>query len=151
MRFGLPMIVLIAGASPALAANVNLNANLVNSCVLSVGTNGVMTASSTGIQIGSENNGGSAAALSLVAIGSSPTVTFGVPSLSISPNGWSGSPTVAIRYTSTAGANQGYTSSQTTRTSGPLSETFTVHGKVDNADGFASGNYTLTTVVTCSQ
>lgn len=151
MRLALPAIMLASCATPALAANVNLNANLVNSCVLSVGTNGVMTAASSGTQIGSENSGGSAAGLTLVAIGSSPTVTFGAPSLSISPNGWSGSPTEAIRYTSTGGANQAYTSSQTTRTGGPLAETFTVHGKVDNASGFAAGNYTLTTVVTCSQ
>lgn len=151
MRYFIPALLLCSCASPSPAANVNLNASLANSCSLSIGSNGAMTPSASGTQIGSENSGGLAAGLTLVAIGAAPTVTFGAPSLSISPSGWSGSPTSSIRYTSTGGANQDYTSSQTTRSGGPLSESFTIHGKVDNTSGFAAGNYTLTTVVTCSQ
>ena len=137
--------------APAQAANVNLQANLVNSCVLSINSNGTMTANTAGTQIGSENPSGSAASLGLVAIGSLPTVTFAAPSLSASPAGWTASHTDSIRYTSNRGANQAYTSSQSSVTSGGLTETFTVHGKVDSAAGFDAGNYTLTTVVTCSQ
>ena len=59
-------------SAPLAAANVNLSATLVNSCVLSVGSSGTMTASSAGTQIGSENSGGSAASMTMVAIGSLP-------------------------------------------------------------------------------
>lgn len=138
-------------AAPAAAANVNLQASLVNSCVLSINSNGTMTANAAGTQIGSENGGGSAASLGLVAIGTLPTVTFAAPSLSASPAGWTASHTDAIRYTSNRGASQGYTASQSSVTAGGLTETFTVHGKIDSTAGFDAGNYTLTTVVTCSQ
>lgn len=137
-------------SAPVSAANVNLSANLVNSCTLTVGSSGTMTASASGTQIGSENAGGNSASMTMVAIGSLPTVTFAAPTLPTSPAGWNASHTMAIRYTSTGGANQAYTSSQTTSTASGLADTFTVHGKVDSPAGFAAGNYTLTTVVTCS-
>lgn len=152
MRSLLPVVPLLGlAAVPASAANVSLSAALVNSCTLSVPVNGLMTASATGTQIGSENAGGNAATLTLVAVGAQPTLTFAAPSLTASPAGWSASHTDSIRYTSTGGANQSYTSSQSTASSGGLTDTFTVHGKVDSAAGFAAGAYTLTTVVTCSQ
>lgn len=138
-------------AAPAMAANVNLQANLVNSCTLTLSSNGTMTANSGGTQIGSENPSGGAASLGLVAIGSLPTISFAAPSLTTSPSGWSATHTNAIRYTSNRGANQAYTASQSSVTAGGLTETFTVHGKVDSTAGFDAGNYTLTTVVTCSQ
>ncbi len=137
--------------APTGAANVNLQANLVNSCVLSLGSNGALTASAAGTQLGSENAGGSAATLTLVGIGTLPTISFAAPSLTTSPSGWSESHTQAIRYTSTRGANQAYTAAQSSVTAGGLTDTFTIHGKVDSSAGFAAGNYTLTTVVTCSQ
>lgn len=138
-------------ATPATAANVNLSATLANSCILSIGTSGLMTANSAGTQIGSENAGGAPATLTVTAIGLSPNVTFAAPSLSASPAGWSASPTLAIRYTSLDGAAQAYTSGQSSFTITGVSDTFTVHGKVDSAAGFAAGAYTLTTVATCSQ
>ncbi len=152
MRTSILSSCLIAfAAAPVTAANVNLQANLVNSCVLSINSDGTMTANTAGTQIGSENPSGSAATFGLVAIGSLPTVSFAAPSLSASPAGWSETHTDSIRYTSNRGANQAYTSSQSSVTAGGLTETFTVHGKVDSANGFDAGNYTLTTVVTCSQ
>ena len=81
MRHLLTSACLIGLASaPAAAANVNLSANLVNSCVLTIGSSGTRTASTAGTQIGSENAGGSAASMTLVAIGALPTVTFAAPS-----------------------------------------------------------------------
>ena len=142
---------LAAAAAPLPAANVNFGATLANSCVLSIGTSGVMTANSAGTQIGSENAGGTAATLTVTAIGLSPTVTFAAPSLTASPGGWAASPTLAIRYTSLDGANQAYTAASSNFTITGLSDTFTLHGKVDNVGGFAAGTYTLTTVATCSQ
>lgn len=138
-------------AAPAQAADVNLTANLVNSCVLSLGPAGVMTASSGGTQISSQESGGSAASLSIVAIGSAPTMSFSAPSLTSSPAGWSASPTVEISYTSLGGANQAFTSGASTATPGTLTDSFTIHGRVTSAAGFAAGSYNLRTVATCSQ
>lgn len=138
-------------AAPATAANVDFSATLVNSCTLSLGTSGTMTTSTDGLTLGSEQSGGSAATFTLVAIGTSPTVNFAAPSLISSPAGWSASPTLAIRYTSTGGANQAYTSTSSSATLSGLSDSFTVHGRVSSSTGFAAGTYTLRTVVTCSQ
>lgn len=144
-------ITVILGATAANAADVNLSANLVNSCVLSIGSAGTMTVSSSGTVLSSENSGGSNAALTLVAIGAMPTVNFAAPSLTTSPAGWSASPTVEVKYTSTGGANQGYTSSSSSATLSGLSDSFVIHGRVTSTAGFAAGSYNLRTVVTCSQ
>lgn len=107
MRFKfIALSLLSAVAIPASAADVNLQADLVNSCVLSIGSNGTMTANTAGTQIGSENAGGGAASLGLVAIGTLPSINFAAPSLSTSPAGWTASHTDSIRYTSNRGANQ---------------------------------------------
>jgi len=137
--------------APAAAADVTLSALLINSCVLSIGSSGVMTASSDGQILGSEQSGGSAATLGVVVIGILPTITFATPTLTTSPAGWSASPTIAVRYTSTGGANQAYTSSSSSATLTSLIDTFTVHGRVNSSTGFAAGNYTLRTVATCQQ
>ena len=138
-------------AVPARAADVNLTANLVNSCILSLGTTGVMTAAASGTQISSENSGGAAATLSIVSIGSVPTINFSAPTLTASPAGWSASPTIEIRYSSLGGANQAYTSSASSASLVALTDSFTIHGRVTSATGFAAGGYTLRTVATCSQ
>ena len=143
-------LIAIVFAQPAAAADVTLGANLVSSCTLALATPGVMTASASGTVLGSEQPGGSAATLTLVALGTLPTVSFSAPSLTASPGGWSASHTDEMRYTSTRGANQAYTSSSSSFSETGLTDTFTVHGRVTSADGFAAGNYTLTTVVTCS-
>ena len=55
---------LAALSAPAVATDVNLAATLVNSCVLTLNSVGVMTPASSGTVISSEESGGSAAALS---------------------------------------------------------------------------------------
>lgn len=144
-------LIVVAAASPALAADVNLSAVLSDSCVLTLGSGGVMTPASSGTVIGSEQSGGSAAVLTVVAIGAFPTIAFSAPSLTTSPPGWTGSPTNEIRYTSTGGANQAYTALASERTATTLNDTFTIHGRVTNTTGFAAGTYNLRSVATCSQ
>ena len=138
-------------AAPARAANVDLTASLVNSCVLTIGTSGVMTAASSGTQISSENSGGTAATLTVVSIGSAPTISFSAPSLTVSPASWSATPTVEIKYSSLGGANQAYTSGASSTSLAALTDSFTINGRVTSASGFAAGSYTLRTVATCSQ
>lgn len=137
--------------APAEAANVDLSALLVNSCVLTLGTTGVMTAAASGTRISSEESGGTAATLTVIAIGSVPTMSFSAPSLTTSPAGWGGSPVNEIKYTSLGGANQAYTSGSSSATLAALTDSFTIDGRVTNTSGFAAGTYTLRTVATCSQ
>lgn len=151
LRTCLALVLAAPLASPARATDVNLTATLVNSCVLSLGTTGVMTVSSNGTQISSENSGGTAATLGLVAIGSVPTISFSAPSLTSSPAGWGASPTVEVKYTSLGGASQAYTSSGSSAPLAALTDSFTIHGRVTSTTGFAAGSYNLRTVATCSQ
>lgn len=155
MRGAPAFIVMIVGLAafpaPVAAVDVNLGATLVNSCVLTLNSAGVMTPASSGTAISSEESGGSAAALGVVAIGTFPTINFSAPSLTTSPAGWTGTPTNAIRYTSTGGASQTYTSSASSAPLAVLSDSFTIHGRVTSSTGFAAGNYNLRTVATCSQ
>lgn len=137
-------------AQPASATNVTLNAALTSSCTLALSTGGVMTTSGSGTVLGSEQSGGTAASMTLVALGTLPTVTFAAPSLTASPTGWSATSVKEIKYVSTRGANQAYTASSSSFIETGLTDTFTVNGRVTSTEGFAAGNYTLTTVVTCS-
>lgn len=141
---------LLLSASSAGAIDVTLTANLINSCILTISTPGQLTAATDGRSLGSENSGGVPAAFGMVAIGAAPTLRFQAPTLT-SPAGWSGSPTVRIRYTSLGGADQAYTSATTTYSGSALLDTFTVQGRVDNDDGFAGGQYVVHTLVTCQQ
>lgn len=142
--------ILAAGlfAAPAEAVPVTLSGSVTNSCTLTVTTSGTMALSSDGTVLGSAQSGGSAATLSVSAAGSTPTLTFAAPSVA-SGASTSGA-TTEIAYTSLSGANQAYTSSQTSHTAS-LIDTFTVHGRVTRAAGFGSGTYTVTTLVTCAQ
>lgn len=141
---------LLFGAGPAGAIDVTLTANLINSCILTISTPGQLAAATDGRSIGSENSGGGAATFGLVAIGGAPSVQFAAPTLT-SPAGWDGDPTIRIRYTSPGGASQAYTSGTTTYNGNDLLDTFTVHARVDNDDGFAGGQYVVHTLVTCQQ
>lgn len=137
-------------AVPAQGADVSLTANVLNSCVLTINSNGVMTASADGRTLGSENGGGSPSTLNLVATGLRPTVTFGAPALTTRPSEFTADALTQIRYTSSNGANQAYTSGASSAQTALL-DSFTVHGRVTSDAGFAAGNYTLRTVATCSQ
>lgn len=152
MRFHLVLCatVLVAAAFPAQATNVTLSGTLTSSCTLTLNSSGSMTASTSGTVLSSENSGGSPASLGVVAVGTLPAVHFAAPSLTASPAGWSASPTVEIKYTSTNGANAAYSASSSTFVETGLLDSFVVHGRVTNATGFAAGSYTLTTVATCS-
>lgn len=142
---------LLAGvAVPAHAADVTLSATLTSSCTLTLNNSGAMTASSSGTVLSSENSGGTAASLGVVAIGTLPSVHFAAPSLTASPSGWTGSPTVEIKYSSNNGASAAYTASSSSVSETSLLDGFTINGRVTNATGFTAGTYTVTTVVTCS-
>lgn len=147
----LPVVAL--ASFPAHAVPVTMNGLIVPSCVLTVSTGGLLGVSSDGgRQIGSELTGGSAAVLAIVATGAAPTITVGAPTMSLKPAAYAGSPAVSVRYTSTGGANQAYTSSNSSYTStNVLGDTLTINMKAVDNDGFVAGSYQLQTNVTCQQ
>lgn len=132
---------------------VQFDGAVVASCVLSVGTPGVLGVSaSSGTEIGSEQPGGVAAVLSVVATAGAPTIAFSAPTLSVKPGAYSGTPTVSLKYSSPGGANQAYTSSasQYTNTTA-LGDTVTLNAKATDSAGFPAGNYRIQTTATCQQ
>lgn len=140
----------VFATGPASAADLSFTANLTNTCILAVVNQGTLVATTDGKTLSSEASGGVAATMSVVAVGLNPTIKFTAPTLQ-SPAGWTGSPTTAIRYQSTGGANQAYTSAATNAPIGSLIDLFTVNSKVDSATGFISGQYVVRTTVTCQQ
>jgi hypothetical protein len=132
---------------------VPFNGTVVASCVLSVPTSGTLGVNvNSGTEIGSEQPGGQAAVLSIVATGGAPTISFSAPTLSIKPAAYAGTPTVSIRYTSPGGANRSYTSSSSQYTStNVLGDTVTLNAKGEDSAGFAAGSYRIQTTATCSQ
>ena len=145
---------LLAPLAPAQAQTVvQFDGIVVASCVLSISTPGVLGVSAnSGTEIGSELPNGVAAVMSVVATAGTPTIAFTAPELSVSPGTYSGTPTVAMKYTSLGGANQGYTSSGTQYTSNnPLSDTVTLNAKATDSSGFAAGSYRVQTTATCEQ
>lgn len=143
-------ICVAVGANHADAQPVNITGNLLNSCVLSISSNGVLAAAADGTTISSTAPGGQPGTVSLVAIGLTPRVRFTAPALE-TPAGFAGTPITMIRYTSLRGAQQDWTATASMATAGALLDTFSVHGRVENAAGFASGRYNVQTVVTCEQ
>ena len=145
---------LLAPLVPAQAQTiVQFDGVVVESCVLSVSTPGVLGVSAnSGTEIGSELPNGVAAVMSVVATAGTPTISFTAPTLSVKPAAYSGTPTVAMKYTSLGGANQAYTSNASQYTStNPLTDTVTLNAKATDSSGFAAGSYRVQTTATCQQ
>ncbi|MXO50296.1 hypothetical protein GRI42_03145 [Erythrobacter gaetbuli] len=134
-------------AAPIAAEPVAFDASLLATCSLIV-SDGALAPNTDYTSLSSENSGGAAATVTVTALGSDPTLSFGAPTIT-STNDVSGiSP--QIRYTSLDGASQAYTSAQSTSTSSDLADVYTVHAKAEDPGGFAAGDYSIVTVVTCS-
>lgn len=143
---------MIALALPTVAGatTVGFTGTVVNLCVLTVTTPGVLAPASSGTSLSSEETGGANANLTVVATGTQPTITFSAPDLS-GPAASSAGATKQIAFTSAGGANQGYVSNLTSYVLSRLTDTFVVKGRVANPDGFVSGAYLLSSTVTCQQ
>lgn len=147
--FALPL--LLAPAAPGGAAEVRLTGNLLSSCVLSLTTPGQLAAAAADPTVfGSEQAGGLAATMTVVAIGASPTVAFTAPTVD-APGGFSPTAQAQIRYTSLGGSNQAYTSSASSSSTVRLLDTFTINARIVSTEGFQSGTYTVRTMATCEQ
>ena len=148
---GAALLVGAAGGAQAQTA-IQFDGAVVATCIISISTPGALAMNTLGTEIGSEHTGGTGALLSVTATGGAPKLSFTAPSLALKPGGYSGSPTVSIRYSSTGGANQGYTSNASFYTStNALGDTVTLHAKAADSAGYKAGNYRVQTTVTCSQ
>lgn len=137
-------------APPVNAADVTLTGTVLDSCTLNLSSAGLLVLSPDYTQLSSEAVGGAPATLTVASTGAFPTLTFGAPTLSSFPAGWTDTSTKEIRYTALVAPALAYTSNQTSRTLTTNADTFTLHGRVTNSGGFATGTYILRTVVTCS-
>ncbi|MXO91792.1 hypothetical protein [Pontixanthobacter aquaemixtae] len=140
----------VSFSSHAAAQDITMAGTVISSCVLTVPTPGVLVPATDGTRIGTEEGvGGLPATLTVVALGSTPTVNFAAPTVA-GPAGATGL-TSEVAYTSAgSGANQAYTSSPSSASS-DLLDSFTVQGRVSGSNGFPQGLYTMTVTVTCSQ
>ena len=145
-----PIVPLLALAAPAQAADVTLRGSLISSCILTLSTEGRLAASSDPTIVGSEESGGNAALMAVVAVGATPTVTFSAPSVE-APSGAPSGAQAQIRYTSLGGSNQPYTSSSSSSSQVRLLDTFTINARVTSSNGFGAGDYVVHTTTTCSQ
>lgn len=139
------------GAAPTVqAATVSLSGLVVNSCVLTVPTTGLLVADATGTTLRSDaGTGARAASLTIVGVGSAPTLTFASPQAT-SPSGATPD-SVQFSYAAAgSGASRGFAATGATASSN-LIDTFTINGKIDRAAGFPSGTYGMTITVTCGQ
>jgi hypothetical protein len=144
-----PLVALTVPA-PASAADVTLRGSLLSSCLLTLSTEGKLVASSDPTVIGSEESGGNAALLAVVAVGATPTVNFSAPTID-GPAGLDSGAQAQIRYTSLGGSNQSYTSSASSSSQVRLLDTFTINARIVSPNGFAAGNYVVRTTTTCQQ
>lgn len=145
---------LVLPVAPATAQTVvQFDGVVVQSCVLSVSTPGVLGVSAeSGTMLSSELPDGVAAVLSVVATAGTPTILFAAPTMSAQPAAYTGTPVVQIKYSSPGGANQAYTSSSSQYTStNPLTDSVTLNAKATDASGFAAGSYAVRTTATCQQ
>lgn len=134
----------------AQATTVSLSGTVVNSCVLTVPTTGLLVVDAAGTTLRSDTGvGARAATLSVVAAGATPTLTFAVPQ-STAP---SGATPDSVQYSYSAsgsGASRGFAATGSTAASN-LIDSFSINGKVDRAAGFPTGTYGMTVEVTCGQ
>jgi hypothetical protein len=137
-------------ASQASAATVTFTGAVVNTCVINISTPGTLGLAASGTTLSSEETGGLNSVMAIIATGSAPQIQFAAPQLT-GPAGSIAAATHQIAYTSPGGAAQTYTASSSVYTMSRLLDTLTVKAKATNVDGFASGTYTITSVVTCQQ
>lgn len=149
-RKSLIALPLLALAAPANAVEIRLTGTLLSSCILSLATPGQLAISGDAGSFGSENVGGLAATMTVVAIGAVPSVSFTAPAID-APGGFSPTAQAQVRYTSLGGSNQAYTSASSTSSTVRLLDTFTIHGRILSNEGFQSGNYAVRTTATCQQ
>lgn len=136
------------GSPSAQAQTISFSGTVVNLCVLTISTPGLLSVESSGMELATAHTGGVAASLSIVATGTNPTITFSTPTLT-GPS--SSGATTQLSYASPGGASRGYDGSGYVYAMNRLLDTVTINGRASNPSGFRSGVYSITSTATCSQ
>lgn len=129
------------------AETIKFDTTLAAVCTLVV-TDGALAPNTDYTSLSSENLGGSAASITVTALGGNPTLAFAAPTITSSEDVSSVTP--QIKYTSLDGASQDYTSASSTSNSSDLADVYVVNAKAESISGFDAGDYSIATVVTCS-
>jgi hypothetical protein len=142
-----------AGAVPpsAYAINIDFAGTITDSCTLVLNANGLLQPSSDGKSLSSEFVGAQAAALLATVVGSAATVSFGAPSLLVSPVGYLATPVVQSRHSSLLAGTSNWSSTASSVLVGLPGSLFTIDARLTDAAGLPGGIYTVRTVVTCAQ
>lgn len=137
-------------AAPASAATVSFSGVVANLCVLTLTTPGLMGVSADGTLLSSREAGGLKAVMAVVATGTNPQISFTAPQLT-GPGASTAGATTLLGYTSLGGGNHPLSAGASTYTANRLLDTITIDGAALSSSGFVTGNYTLSSTVTCQQ
>lgn len=135
-------------AVPAQAQIINMTGTVINLCVLTISTPGILAVGANGLDLSTTQSGGVAASLTVVATGTNPTITFSTPSLTGTS---SSGATTEVAYSSSGGASRSMGSGGYVYAMNRLLDTITINGRANNPNGFRSGIYTISSTATCSQ
>jgi hypothetical protein len=147
------LLAALGGVFPrtALAVDVTFTGLVADTCTISLATPGVMTLSSDGTILGTDQGGlGVPATVTVVSIGSNH-LSLSPPTLESYPAGYSpGSETVEISYSGLA-SHPLFSALQLDLDIGLLAlANLFVDLRITNPAGFSQGSYTAQTVLTCS-
>lgn len=139
----------------AVALDVDFDGTVATVCSLSLNSNGTLALSGDGTELGSEVSGGSAAGVLVLSIGANSVDVDAPNRITADPSGYNAaSEVIEVKYSGAGGlsaVSQDYTSSNTSfAVSNIALSLLTLHNRIVNTNGFAAGNYTTRTVVTCS-
>ncbi len=153
MRAIFTIVAIGTAVSPAAAIDVNFSGTVVSTCSLLAKTDGLLGLSLDGDVLSSQGVGGLPGTVTILSIGGND-IAVGAPQLVSSPPGYeAGSGTLEVSYFGLSGlslVSQGYTTAPTTFNAGSIAASvLTVHNRITNPDGFAAGNYSTRTTVTC--
>lgn len=139
-----------AALSPAAAATVSFSGSVINLCVLTISTPGLLGLAASGTTLSSEETGGVNSVLVVAATGSNPSINFTAPALT-GPAGSMAGASHEIAYTSIGGAGQAWTSAASNYTVNRLIDTVTIKARSVNTSGFVAGTYGIAATATCQQ
>jgi hypothetical protein len=136
---------------PANAADIPFNGTVVASCVLTVGTPGILAVNSDSTILGSQQSGGLAGSANALTTGTGYSVSVSSPaSFTLGPADASDNVTFSSSYQGSGATNFSQTSESTSTSLNLGLTTIGVDLTATKTSGiFSAGNYTAATTVTC--
>lgn len=150
---GLSIFVLLAASSSASAETVSFNGTVSAVCSLSASTNGTLAISTDGGKLSSQEASGTSGSITILSIGSN-TIDVDAPTRTAAPAGYSATgESVEVAYQGLGGLSlisQPFTILATSFPVGSIAASvLVVDNRIVNPNGFAPGDYSTQTVITC--